>query len=98
MCSEINFLIFRQACLDKLYCKIFTFNFMNSFCEIVNELAINLALSTNLILWDIVTKSSLPSLSIFVTSFSVGAENFSTFVCFPQDIQIVLQALLIILL
>ena len=47
-----------------------------------NELAINLALSINSILQDIVTTFSLSSLSIFVASISIGIEkvvHFSVF-------------------
>ena len=43
------------------------------------ELAINFTLSINFILLDIVATLSLPSLSIFVTYFSIGPENILYF-------------------
>ena len=46
------------------------------------EVAINFILSINFILQDIVSTLSLPSLSIFITSFFIGTENFLNFLLF----------------
>ena len=52
-----------------------------------NELAINLALSINCNLWDIIFVISSLFLSIFVTPFSIGTENVMYFSVFsPKQV------------
>ena len=60
-----------------------------------NEVAINHALSINFILLDIVTTLSLPSLSIFITSFSIRIEK--VFCIFAKKFNIFPQICLLIL-
>ena len=49
-----------------------------------NEVSINLALSMNFILWDIVTTLLLSSLSSFISSISVGTEKVLYVPVFPR--------------